>query len=139
MLDAGSQAFGATRQTLSTGDELPGPIAPPGISLVQSLLHMSTYRSPNSIDDKASTTFMILASIRNENGHFRILVEDLLDATIVYTLPRVLLACGSIIGFLGITQILRMGDIVWRIQVGVAAGRGCGIMLEGSCLGSAPW
>jgi hypothetical protein len=82
---------------------------------------------------------MILASIRNENGHFRILVEDLLDATIVYTLPRVLLACGSIIGFLGITQILRMGDIVWRIQVGVAAGRGCGIMLEGSCLGSAPW
>jgi hypothetical protein len=82
---------------------------------------------------------MILAGIRDQNRHFRVLIEDLLDATIVYTLPRVLLACGSIIGFLGITQILRVGDIVWRIQVGVAARRGCGIMLEGSCLWSAPW
>jgi hypothetical protein len=75
---------------------------------------------------------MILASIRNKNRHFRVLIEDLLDATIVYILPRVLLACGSIIGFLGITQILRMGDIIGWIQVGVAAGWGCGIMLERS-------
>lgn len=115
MWDAGSQVFGATRQTPNTGDELLGPIAPLCISVVRSLLRMSTYSSPNGIDDKASTTFMILASIRNENRHFWVLIEDLLDATIVYTLPRVLLACGSIIGFLGITQILRMGDIVWRV------------------------
>lgn len=81
---------------------------------------------------------MILAGICDQNRHFRVLIEDLLDATIVYTLPRVLLTCGSIIGFLGITQILRMGNIVWRVQVGVTAGWGCGIMLEGSCLGSAP-
>lgn len=108
------------------------------ISLVRSLLCTSTYRCPNCIDDEASPAFMVLAGICYENRHFRVLVEDLLDATVVHTLPRVLLACSSIIDFLGITQILRVGDVIWRVQVGVTAGRRCGILFEGSCVESAP-
>ena len=81
---------------------------------------------------------MVLASICYENRHLRVLVKDLLDATVVHTLPRILLACSSIIGFLGITKILGVGDVVWRVQVGVTAGRRCGILFEGSCVESAP-
>lgn len=72
---------------------------------------------------------MILASIRNQDRHLRVLVEDLLDATVVDTLPRVVLACGAIIGFFGIAEIFRVRDVVRGIQVGITAGRRGGIML----------
>lgn len=124
-------------QTLNTGAELLGPITlrhQPGPNLAP----LSTYRCPNGVDDKASPSFMVLAGIGYENRHFRVLIEDLLDATVVYTLPGVLLACSSIVGFLGIAQILRVGNVIWRVQVGVTAGRRCGILFEGSCVESAP-
>lgn len=72
---------------------------------------------------------MIFASIRNQDRHLRVLVEDLLDATVVDTLPRVLLTCGAIVGFFGIAEIFRVRDVVRGVQVGIPAGRRGGIVL----------
>lgn len=80
---------------------------------------------------------MILPSIRDQYRHLRILVEDLLDATVIDALPRVLLTGSAIVGFLGIAEILRMREIVWRVQIGVTAGgRGIIVLVQG-CRGSA--
>lgn len=51
---------------------------------------------------------MILTRIRDQYGHIGVLVEDLLDATIVDALPRVLLTGDAIVGFLRIAEVLRM-------------------------------
>lgn len=80
---------------------------------------------------------MVLAGICYENRHFRILIEDLLDATIVHTLPRVLLARSSIVGFLRITQVPGVGDVIWLVQIGVAARGRCRILFKCSCVESA--
>ena len=55
---------------------------------------------------------MILAGVCNQDCHFWVLVEDLLDAAVV-TFPWVLLTCGAIVGFLGVTKILRVRKVVW--------------------------
>lgn len=64
---------------------------------------------------------MILASIRDPNRHLWVFVEDLLDATVVNTLPRVLLTCSAIVGFFRVAEIFRMCDVVWGVEVGVTA------------------
>lgn len=66
---------------------------------------------------------MVLASIRNQDRHLRVLVKDLLDSTVVDTLPRVLLTRSAIVGFFGITQVFRMRDEIRWVEVGVTAGR----------------
>lgn len=71
---------------------------------------------------------MVLASIRDQYRHLGVLIEDLLDATVVDALPRVLLTGSAVVGFLGIAEIFRMGKIVWRVQIGVTAG-GWGIIV----------
>jgi hypothetical protein len=43
---------------------------------------------------------MVLAGIRDQNGHLWIFIEDLLDPAIVDTLPGVLLTCGAIFGLI---------------------------------------
>jgi hypothetical protein len=71
---------------------------------------------------------MVLASIRDQYRHLGVLIEDLLDTTVVDALPRVLLTGSAVVGFLGIAEIFRMGKIVWRVQIGVTAG-GWGIIV----------
>lgn len=78
---------------------------------------------------------MVLASIRDQNRHLRVLVEDLLNATVVNTLPRVLLTSGAIIGLFGVAQVFRMRDEIRRIEVGITAGgRGIFVLVQ-SCRG----
>lgn len=77
---------------------------------------------------------MILPRISDENGQLWILVEDLLDATVVDALARVLLACYLIIAsLLGIAEVFGVRDVGGRgVEIGVSAGRGRGIMLVDS-------
>lgn len=75
---------------------------------------------------------MIFACICNENGCLGVLVEDLLDATIVDALPGVLLAGGGIIGrvLLGfrVAEIFCTREVVGWVEIGVSAGGRGGIM-----------
>lgn len=73
------------------------------------------YPCPDRVDDEATTTFVILASVRDQYGHVGVLIEDLLDATIVDALPRVLLTGGAIVGFFGVAEIFRVRKIIWRV------------------------
>lgn len=101
-------------------------------------LHQSfqPYRGSDSIDNKAASTFVILAGIGDQDGHFGVFVENLLNPAVVNTLSWVLFACCAIGGFLGIAEIIRMSDIVWRIQVGISAGGRSRIMLVNGYRGS---
>lgn len=93
---------------------------------------METYRGPYGIDDEAPTSLVILASVGNKNRHLGILIENLLNAAVICTLPGVLLAGGAVVGFFGITQIFRVGDEVWWVSIGVTTGRWSGIGFIGS-------
>jgi hypothetical protein len=62
-----------------------------------------------------------------------VLIEDLLDATVVSTLSRVLLTRGAIVGFLGIAEIIGLGDEVRGIYIRVAARWRGGIMFVMCC------
>lgn len=66
---------------------------------------------------------MILARISDQDWHLRVLIEDLLDAAVIDTLPRVLFAGSAIVGF------FRVCDVVRRVEIGITAGRWSGIML----------
>lgn len=60
------------------------------------------YRGSDCVNNKATTAFMVLASICDQNRHVLVLVEDLLDAAVINAFPRILLTCGTIVGFFGI-------------------------------------
>jgi hypothetical protein len=58
---------------------------------------------------------MVLASICDQNGHFWMFIEDLLDPAVVDILPGVLLTCGAIIGLIfGIAEVFGVSDIIRR-------------------------
>lgn len=105
-----------------------------------------TYASPYSIDNKAPSTFMVLASICDENRHLRVLMEDLLYATVVHTpskipMTRLLLLLLRIIrprNRLIVTQVMLMGQVIRRVLArrmtrrrgrgGLAVKQGCTII-----------
>ena len=81
-----------------------------------------TYSSPDRVDNKASTAFVILAGICDDNLQVRVFVENLFDpAVIASLLPRYLLVSRMariVFIVIVITQALRprdeFGALVWR-------------------------
>lgn len=108
-------------RTLSSGDGLRDPSGC-GQSSARSLVLTTTYRCADGIHNEPSSALMVLASVCDQNRHLRVLIEDLLNATIVNTLPRVLLTSNAIVCLFGVTQVFRMGDEIRRVEVGITAG-----------------
>lgn len=86
------------------------------------------YRCADRVDDETSAPLVVLPGIGDHNRHVRVLIEHLLDAAVVNTLPGVLLTRGAIVGLFGITEILGMGNVVRRVYIGVATRRRSGIL-----------
>lgn len=118
-------------RTLNSGDGLRGPGGRDQFNVgIRDLT--TTYRCPDGVHNESSSTFMVLSSIRNQDRHLRVLVENLLNPTIVNTLPRVLLTGSAIIGLFGVAQVFWMGDEIRRVKVGIAAGgRGFFVLVQG--------
>lgn len=87
---------------------------------------LSSYRSPDGVNNEAPTTFMVLACIGNQYWHLWVLIENLLNPAIVDAFPWVLLTCGAIVSLIfRVAEVFGVSDVIGRFAAGAAArGRG---------------
>lgn len=103
---------------------LPSPIF--AQHFVHHCLGLSSYRSPDGVNNEATTAFMVLACIGNQYRHLWVLIENLFNPTIVDAFPWVLLTCGAIVSLIfRVAEVFGVSDVIGRLAAGATArGRG---------------